>query len=56
MADIHVLEGSFRDNGSGSFRIAYHISIPSAFRDGSIARYPDDYTRESQVIDTNTTV
>ena len=51
MADIHVLEGSFRVNGSGSIRIAYHITVPESYRDGTIANYPEDYTRDSAVLD-----
>jgi hypothetical protein len=51
MSDIHILEGSFRNNGSGSIQIAYHIPVPSTYRDGTIARYPSDYTRDSQVLD-----
>ncbi|MHA2279778.1 MAG: hypothetical protein ACXAC5_02625 [Promethearchaeota archaeon] len=51
MADIHILEGSFRTNGSGSIRVVYHIPIPSTYQDGTIASYPEDYTRDSQVAD-----
>ena len=51
MADIHVLEGNFRENGSGSFRIAYHIPVPASYQNGTIANYPEDYTRTSVVVD-----
>jgi len=51
MADIHVLEGNFRSNGAGTIRIAYHIPVPETYRDGTIASYPEDYSRESAVVD-----
>lgn len=51
MADIHVLEGRFRGNGTGSIRIVYHIPVPESYRNGTIANYPEDYNRESAVPD-----
>ncbi len=51
MADIHILQGNFKENGSGSFRIAYHISVPTNYQDGTIASYPADATRTSEVAD-----
>ena len=51
MSDIHILEGSFRKNGAGSIRIAYHIPVPGSYQDGTIARYPSDYARDSSVLD-----
>lgn len=51
MSDIHILEGSFRGNGSGALQVAYHIPVPTTYQDGTIANYPTDATRTSQVAD-----
>lgn len=51
MADIHILQGNFKGNGSGSFQIAYHIPVPITYQDGTTASYPADATRTSQVAD-----
>ena len=51
MSDIHILQGNFKNNGSGRFQIAYHIPVPAAYQNGTTASYPADATRTSVVAD-----
>ena len=44
MADIHILSGTFSANGSGFYRVVYHVPI-------SVPNYPADASRESEVPD-----
>ena len=43
MADIHVLEGNYAEDESGSVRIAFHVPVPGG------TAYPADATRVSEV-------
>ena len=42
MADIHILAGPFAGNGSGFYRVIYHVPVPAV-------NYPQDQGRESEV-------